>query len=157
MLTCEHECNGRMEKPEDSHSMWAVLQKVDMNGYNFFQCEEGQEHNFVNYQHFHCCHKHMQAGMVTCLNEHYGEEKLHPIPSGQGTTILHRIVLGGGLSCKVCGSLLTSVAYRFCLTQGLPQIRVPDQGLEHFGEWCCSFEHAKQSALAIIASMEVFK
>lgn len=153
-LICEHsECTTEHDL-EVSHSMLVVLQKVDSTGYQFFQCEEGQTYQFVNWQHFHCSHKHMVASLPTCLNEHYAEEKLHPIPVGVGTTILHKIVLGSKLACKMCGSPLTSVAYRFCLTMATPINHVPDSSLEDTGEWCCSLDHARQSALAIVASVE---
>lgn len=152
-VACEHpDCSEKIDVAS-SHSMWAVLQKIDATGYSFFQCEEGQVYNDVNYQHFFCCHAHMLACVQGCVIEHYKEEFLHA-PDGGGSTILHKIVLTNNLVCKLCQAPLVSVAYRFCLTQGTPQNRVPDESLNHLAEWCCSLDHARQSALAIITAME---
>lgn len=154
-IVCEQLGCSEQVDVTTSHSLWAVLQKVDASGYSFFQCEEGQEYNDVNYQHFCCCHQHMQQHMMICLNDHYKEELLHA-PRG-GSTILHKVVLKSNLSCKICQSSLSQVAYRFCLTQGLPQNRVPDESLDSLGEWCCSLDHARQATLAIIASMDALE
>lgn len=152
LICAKYECYNE-HAFETSHSAVAVLQKVDTSGYSFFQCEQGQEYNFVNWQHYHCCHDHMKEGLVDCLNEHYKEEYLHPIQGG-GTTILHKIVLGSNLDCKICQQPLTSVAYRFCLTLCTPVNHVPDESLNETGEWCCSLEHAKQSALSIVGGLQ---
>jgi hypothetical protein len=148
-IKCEH-CNEDIGSVEVSHSAVAVLQYVDTSGYQFFQCEQGQDYAFMNWQHFHCSHAHMKQNFAKCVIEHYTEAALHPIPIGAGSTILHKIVLGSNLSCKICKSLLTNQAYRFCLTHATPVNKVPDESLNELGEWCCSVDHAKQSALAII-------
>jgi len=151
-LICEHsDCTSEHEF-ENSHSSVAVLQRVDQGGYTFFQCEQGQDHNFVNWQHYHCCHGHMKEGLSDCLNNHYKEEYLHPV-NGGGTTVLHKIVLGSALSCKVCQQPLSNEAHRFCLTRCTPVNQVPDDSLNDLSEWCCSLAHARQSALAIIEGM----
>jgi hypothetical protein len=64
---------------------------------------------------------------------------------------LHRTVLKAGLVCKVCGSSLTTQAYRFCLTHATPENSVPDDSQNELGEWACSLGHAKESALRTIA------
>lgn len=153
MITCEHiHCNETIDF-DQSHSAVAVLQRVDTQGYTFFQCEDGQVYNNVTYQHFHCSHEHMIVNFASCVQDHYNESLLHPIPPGEGRTILHQIVLGSHLLCNICESPLVDVAYRFCLTHCTPQNSVLDQSLDELGEWTCSLEHAKQSALAIIGSM----
>ena len=151
-MQCEH-CSQEHEF-EESHSSIAVLQKVDTNGYTFHQCEQGQDYNGVNWQHYHCSHEHMIANFKSCLSEHYQEQDLHPIPSGSGTTNMHRVVLNAKLSCKVCQQPLTQVAYRFCLTRCTPVNDVPDNSLDELANWCCSLDHAKQNAAAIIETLE---
>ncbi len=151
-LICEHSSCTQPHDFVNSHSSIAVLQRVDKSGYTFFQCEEGQEYNFVNWQHWHCSHEHMKENFATCINEHYTEGNLHPI-SGGGTTILHKVVLGSSLCCKVCQQPLTDVAYRLCLTMCTPVNHVPDASMEETGEWCCCLDHAKQSALSTISNL----
>ena len=153
LICAKYECYNE-HSFEESHSAVAVLQKVDANGYSFYQCDQGQEYNFVNWQHYHCCHDHMKEGFTDCLTDHYAEDKLHPIPVGGGTAILHKVVFGSELACKVCQHPLTSVAYRFCLTRCTPVNDVPDESMNELGEWCCSLEHARQSALSIINTLE---
>lgn len=152
-IACEHsECSATV-KFEDAHSAVAVLQKVDTNGYQFFQCEDGQEVNSVTYQHWHCSREHLLVNFAACINGHYNEGLLHHILPGQGSTILHKIVLGGKLKCKVCQVPLVTQAYRFCLTHCTPQNSVPDDSLNDLGEWCCTLEHARQSVLKTIDSI----
>jgi hypothetical protein len=151
-MQCEH-CQEQHDF-EASHSMIAVLQKVDQAGYTFFQCEEAQEYNGVRWQHYHCSHDHMVENFASCIIDHYSEEKLHPIPPGGGTTNIHRIVLKAGLSCKVCSQPLEQVAYRFCLTRCTPVNAVPDGSLDPLANWTCSLEHAQAAAHIIIANLE---
>lgn len=151
-MQCEH-CSQEHDF-EESHSTIAVLQRVTAQGYAFHQCEQGQEYNGVNWQHYHCSHEHMKSNFAACLNEHYSEQDLHAIPPGGGTTNLHKVVLGKALSCKICNQPLTSVAYRFCLTRATPVNHVPDGSLDPLAGWCCSLDHARQAALAIVAQLE---
>lgn len=138
-----------------AHSAGAVLQKVDRNGYYFHQCSLGQKHKHVTWQHYHCSHQHMKHGFSACLQDHYTEDLLHTIPPGGGSTILHNIVLESGLSCKICGSLLDTQAYRFCLSVWTPVNHVPDNThIDHLAQWCCSLDHARQAALQVIESLE---
>ena len=160
-MQCDHpDCSesiAHMVKDHiTAHSMVAVLQKVDQAGYSFFQCEEGQEREFVRYQHFHCSHTCMKENMRQCLSQHYTEEKLHSIPNGGGTTRMHTIILRGNVSCLVCAAPLINQAYRFCLTQSTPVNYIPDTSNHMFGEWCCSLNHALESALYTIESLEEF-
>ena len=150
MITCEHTECSRTIGLEDAHSAVAVLQKVDTNGYQFYQCEQGQEVDFARWNHFHCSPEHMKANFAVCIKEHYSENLLHPIPLGAGSTILHRIVLGSKLKCKVCQSALETQAYRFCLTHCTPINSVPDNSMNELGEWCCSLAHAQVQALTHI-------
>jgi len=152
LITCEHDNCSEQLSHEEAHSCVVVLQKVDKQGYTYHQCEQGQEINFMNYQHWHCSHEHMQAYLLTCVNEHYSEEELHPPIAG--TTILHKIVLGSNLTCKACGKSLTEQAYRFCLTQATPVNAIPDDSHSETGEWCCSLSCAKQSVVKTIQAME---
>jgi len=162
-MECNHaECNesianmvGSPGAHIEAHSVVAVLQKVDTAGYTFCQCDQGPEHNFVSYQHYHCSHSHMQQGMISCINEHYSEESLHGIPVGGGSTILHRIVLGSNVECSTCNKLLDGVGYRFCLTAATPYNYLPDGLHTELSSWCCSLEHAKQHAIAVINSMDL--
>ena len=146
-LSCEQCATGHGIL--DSHSMLVVLQKVDTGGYTFFQCENGQEWAYMNYQHFCCSQECMGQAVRACLNEHHQEQHLHPIPPGEGSTILHRIVLGRGLACAVCHAALEAVAYRFVLTRATPYNELPHShhGLEG---WCCSLEHARSAAHAVL-------
>ena len=153
LVCAKYECYNE-HSFEESHSAVAVLQKVETGGYTFYQCDQGQEFGFVTWQHYHCCHDHMKDGLADCLIDHYSEEKLHPIPAGGGTTMLHRVVLGSDLSCKDCGAPLTHVAYRFCLTLCTPYNHVPDESMDELGGWCCSLEHARQSALSLLKGLE---
>lgn len=150
-MICEH-CNDAVDGLHVAHSGVAVLQKVDTSGYQFYQCEDGQEHGGVTYQHYNCSPAHMLEMFSRCVQEHYTEALLHPIPPGGGYTILHRLVLGKGLTCKQCQAALTTQAYRFCLTISTPVNIVPDNSLDELGEWCCSLEHARESALATITN-----
>jgi len=149
-VTCEHGACGNAHEHSESHSMWAVLQKVTPAGYTYFQCEQGQDFRWVNYQHFHCCHGHMLAGMAACIEEHYGEEQMQ---APGGATILHKLALQSGLICQQCQAPLTHQAYRFCLTQGLPWHRSDNSEHEHTMNWCCSLEHAKEQVLLVIKSI----
>lgn len=152
MLTCEH-CAANIATVEVSHSLVAVLQKVDSSGYSFFQCESGQDYSFVNYQHFECCQACLKAKMADCITNHYGESSLHPIPAWGGSTILHKVVLGSNLVCKLCNAALSTSGYRIGLTLCTPVNSVPDESQNERGEWCCSLEHAQQSALAIVSNI----
>lgn len=151
---CDTEINHMVSDHITAHSMVAVLQYVDKDGYKFNQCEGGQERKFVNYQHYHCSHSHMQQSMLICLVTHYNESLLHPIAPGSGSTILHKIVLGSKIQCKVCLVPIEVKAYRFCLTLCTPVNVVPDHSQDELGEWCCSLEHALQSALEIIDNLQ---
>ncbi len=149
-LTCERpQCNNQMGI-EEAHSIVIVLQKVTPSGYTFFQCEEGQEFRFMNWQHFYCSNTCMGNHLHSCLHEHHAEEKLHPIPTGMGSTIIHKVVLGSELLCKVCQAPLATNAYRFCATRATPYNLVFDESQNELGEWCCSLEHARQSASSTI-------
>ena len=135
LITCEHtECN-ETKGHEEAHSSLIVLQKVDKNGYTYHQCEQGQEVNSLNFQHWHCSHEHMKIGLTKCINEHYAENDLHPPIAG--TTILHKVVLSSHLHCKICNAPLTNVAYRFCHTHATPVNAVVDDSQNELGEWCC--------------------
>ena len=153
-LICEHSDCSNDHSFEESHSTIAVLQRVDTDGYTFYQCEGGQQYDGVSWQHYHCSHDHMVAGFSVCVKEHYKEEYLHSIPLGGGTTNLHKKVLGSGLSCKICQKPLDSVAYRLCLTRCTPVNHVPDASMDDISEWCCSLDHAVQSAISIIEQLE---
>jgi hypothetical protein len=148
-VTCEH-CDSAVDDHINAHSMWAVLQKVSADGYSWFQCAEGQTFRDVNYQHFHCDHDHMITGMLRCIESHYQEATLQ---KATGTN-LHSVVLQAGLLCKACHNPLTKEAYRFCLTQGLPFHRVPDNSTEAKEQWCCSLEHAKICVRQVLQAME---
>jgi hypothetical protein len=145
MIPCET-CTKEIPTPEDAHSMVVVLQKVTPYGYFYYQCEDGAEVNTLTFQHWYCSHEEMVAGVKECINEHHLEEKLIAIPPTQ--VRLHKTVLKAGLRCKMCGAPLQSVAYRFCLTHAEPVNSVPDDSMNELGEWCCSLEHARQSALS---------
>jgi hypothetical protein len=151
-LTCEHtDCNDTISI-DNAHSCLVVLQKVEPDGYSFHQCEQGQEFRFVNWQHFHCSHEHMKVVVSDCITSHYSESDL----SGRKFTRFgkfHKIVMGSGLLCKVCQKPLTDVAYRFCLTMATPVNHIPDDSMNELGEWCCSLEHAKESALFIVSNI----
>ncbi len=128
--------------------MVVVLQKVTPDGYSYYQCEDGAEVNTLTFQHWFCNHSEMIVGVRQCIDEHYPEEKLIPISPRE--VRLHRTVLKAGLKCKVCGVPLTTQAYRFCLTHAEPVNSVPDDSMNELGEWTCSLEHARQSALKYI-------
>jgi hypothetical protein len=151
-MICEH-CSDSIEGIHVAHSAVAVLQKVTPEGYTFYQCEDGQEYAYVTYQHFSCTHEHMIQNFGACVSQHYSENLLHPIPSGGGITRLHKIVLRNHLVCIVCQSALEAVAYRFCISICTPINSIPDDSHDQLGGWCCSLEHARQSALSIISSM----
>lgn len=149
-LTCEHPvCSKKMIALEESNSTIAVLQKVTSEKYSYFQCEQGAEVNRMRFQHWHCSGHCMREHLATCLQDHYSEEALHDIPPGGGTTTLHTVVLSAGLCCGVCQSPLDSQAYRFCLTRATPYNQTLNDHSELAG-WCCSLEHARQAALALI-------
>lgn len=150
-MKCAH-CEKEIEI-EKSHSMTVVLQRVSNEGYSFYQCSEGQENGGLSHQHFHCERDAMIAGIQSCINEHYTEEKLQPVDPQ--LVRLHKVVLFAGLHCKVCGATLTDKAYRLCLTHATPKNSVPDNSLSDLGEWCCTLDHAKQSSLTTILKEEV--
>lgn len=148
-MRCER-CNKTIESVEVAHSMVVVLQKVDMNnGYSYFQCEQGSLVDGHHFQHWHCNREEMRAGVTDCISNHYAENNLVLVPKTQ--VRLHTYVLGTGLACKQCQATLTSVAYRFCLTHATPVNSIPDQSHHELGEWCCSLDHARTSALATIS------
>ncbi len=152
-MICEHCTVDIPGTTEEAHSAVAVLQKVTSDGYSFYQCENGQEHLGVSYQHFTCKLEHMRGLFSTCVQEHYGEHMLQSILSGGGTSRLHQIILSKKLPCKICSTPLITQGYRFCLTVCTPMNYVPDNSLDYLGEWCCSLDHARQSALAIIQNI----
>lgn len=143
-LSCEL-CGHIIPSVEESHSMLVVLQSVTSRGYSYYQCDEGAEYGGLSNQHFHCCHEDMVSGVRQCIMEHYSEGLLIPVPPQQ--VRLHRTVLNASLKCKICGSGLISTAYRFCLTHATPENSIPDDSMNDLGEWCCSLDHAIQSAL----------
>lgn len=150
MKKCEH-CNNEINGI--GHSCLIVLQKVTKDGYTFFQCNDGQEVDFHNWQHWHCCHQHMQRGIVKCLWEHHAEDKLQsPLPGN--IVNLHKVVLRSNLTCRYCVNMLTDVAYRICITMATPYNHVPDESQNELGEWCCSLDHAIRSAIVTINMME---
>lgn len=136
-----------------AHSSVAVLQYINkLYGYKFYQCEDGQPFANVTYQHYHCSHNCMLTNMISCINNHYSSDKLNPIPIGQGSTILDKIILGNGFSCSQCQLPLTFEAYRFCLVRCTP-INAVHNGEDDSG-WCCSYDHAKQQALQLINTFQ---
>lgn len=151
-VSCEH-CQCTIETPEKAHSMLVVLQRIDTSGYAWSQCEQGAKnaHNHT-YQHWHCGQATMLGGVTKCVREHYQENGLTRVPATQ--VQVHKAVLGTGLNCKVCRQALKTVAYRFCLTHATPENSVPDESHDELKEWCCSLEHARQSALATVASIQ---
>lgn len=149
MLKCET-CQSDIATVEEAHSMLVVLQKVTPGGYSWFQCADGQEHQGLTFQHFHCNRQEMLVGVDACIREHHNESLLVPVSPEQ--VKIHLTVLRAGLSCKVCGTPLNEQAYRFCLTHATPMNSVPDDSQNELGEWCCSLPHAQQAALAILAS-----
>lgn len=150
-MQCEH-CSQPIEYAT-AHSLLIVLQKLAPQGYSFYQCESGQRVDYHTWQHWHCSLEHTHAFAARCINEHFSEEKLHPIPVGGGTTMLHEIVLRHEkILCAVCAQPLTSAAYRFCLTRATPYNEVIDTSQNQLSGWCCSLDHARQSALAILAN-----
>lgn len=151
-VTCEHGVCAATGEHLYAHSLWAVLQQVDTQGYSFFQCEQGQEFRAVQYQHFHCSHTHMLAGMTACISSHYTDAQLRRA----GGTVLHKMVLGHGLTCEQCAAPLDTVAYRFTLTQGLPWHRSDGAEHDHTLYWCCSLEHAGHHCLAFLASLKEY-
>jgi len=152
-LICEHpSCNDTVSI-ENAHSCVVVLQKVEPDGYSFFQCEQGQKFRFVNWQHFHCSKGHMLAALPDCIMKHYNESDLSDRKfTSYGR--FHKIVMGSGLTCKMCQKPLTEAAYRFCLTYATPINLIPDDSHNELGEWCCSIEHAKQSVLLTIDGLK---
>lgn len=136
---------------ETSHSIVIVLQRVHITeGYSFHQCEQGQTVNHLSFQHFCTCCGNMKAVARDCISHHYEQTDLSPIPSGGGTTRLHQIVLNADLTCKISNIPLSTVAYRFCLTQATPVCIPLDESQDMLKEWCATLELAKQSALEII-------
>lgn len=152
MIACEH-CTEDIASVEEAHSMLVVLQKVNKDtGYSWFQCEQGSLVDGHNWQHWHCGRSALREGVARCIGEHYMESDLIPVPTTQ--VRFHKRVLNAGLICKVCQEKLTDTAYRFCLTHATPFNWVPDDSHNDLGEWCCSLEHARQNALATIASIQ---
>lgn len=147
-MRCET-CSTDIASVDIAHSMVIVLQKVALDGYSYYQCESGIEHGGLTFQHFHCNHQEMIAGVKACINLHYQEPYLTS-PEPGNVVRLHRTVLRAQLNCKVCGSKLTTQAYRFCLTHATPLNSVPDDSQNELGEWCCSLAHARQSVVNIL-------
>jgi hypothetical protein len=143
-MQCEH-CTNEIEN--DLHSMLVVLQRVDQQGYSWFQCEQGQEMDGHNWQHSHCSHAHMLDNVAACIHTHYKEDDLTRVPVTQ--VRLHRHVLNRGLTCAVCETPLEKNAYRFCLTHATPVNRLPHSH-ESLDGWCCSLEHARIEALNVL-------
>lgn len=126
-----------------------VLHKLDsVKGYSFYQCQDAPE---VKTQHCYCSEAHMLANVTVCLNTHYAETDLVPMPVNQVT--LHNAVFAQKPACKVCGVTLTSVAYRFALTHATPIARLLDESTNDLGEWCCSLDHARQNAQTTLLSI----
>ena len=142
-MQCEH-CNEELQEMYLSHSMLIVLQKVDRNGYSWFQCDDGSLVDNHTFQHWHCSKQHMLSGVEICINEHYNEEKLTPPPY---PVSIHKHVLNTGVECKYCKDALIEKAYRFCLTVATPINYVPDESHNIVGEWCCSLDHARLQAI----------
>lgn len=149
-MICEH-CNEHISRIEATHSLLILLQKVTPNGYTYGQCEQGQEYNQTNWQHFHCSEAHMIQNAQHCVNQHYSEDILH---SGEaGTTRVHQLMLDGTHHCTLCQAPLTMVAYRFALTGATPYNHEPDKSMDQLQEWCCSLDHAKQQCCKNIAAI----
>lgn len=154
MIQCEV-CQGNISSPLAAHSMLIHLQKVTPDGYTYGQCQLGTEVNYHKGQHWYCSEHEMVGELPTCINTHHTEDMLHGIEPGAGKTILHTIVLEKNqLACKVCAAALTTQAYRICLQIALPYNAIPDNQSDELQGWCCSLEHAKQSALATLASIQ---
>ena len=147
MINCET-CQLDIPTLEESHSMVTVLQKVTPEGYSYYQCDRGIEVNGLTFQHWHCSHEEMVDSVRECINSHYHEGDLIPISPEQ--VRLHRTVFKAHIRCKVCGVPLQIQAYRFCLTHAEPVNSVPDDSMNELGEWCCSLDHARASALKYI-------
>lgn len=146
-MNCEY-CNLEHEIT-DSHSMLIVLQKADTISSSLFQCDKGTEHNTLTFQHWNCCHSHMITSVLYCLSNHFNESDLKTY---EGVNF-HKFIMKAGLNCKVCGVPLDTTAYRFCLTNATPVNYVPDLSTTEKGEWCCSLNHAQQSALDIVRQL----
>lgn len=144
-----HACNRELSDPANSPSIVIVLQKVEPSGYTFYQCDDGQEFQYLTLQHFHCSQRCLRSGVEKCLTEHYDEEKLHPIPVGEGRTVLHKIVAANVHNCVWCKKPLNGVAYRFLLTHATPINRTIHTHYETIG-WCCSLSCARARALELL-------
>lgn len=130
---------------EESHSMLVVLQKIDHSGYSWYQCTNGKFIDGHTYQHWHCSKEDMLSGVKECIVKHHDESYLQSVPSTQ--VGLHKHVFYANLYCKVCQSPLNEQAYRFCLTVATPVNYIADDSHDMLGEWCCSLEHARISAM----------
>lgn len=149
-MNCQ-QCDQEHEL-EQSHSSVIVLQKVSGNDYMYYQCDQGQFAHGHTWQHWNCSHDCMKSSLTECVNEHYSEEKLHPIQSG--STTLHHLVLRSGCVCSICQSPLSITAYRFCVTRATPLNAVEDGSHDALTGWCCSLDHAKMNVLSYIGSIE---
>lgn len=147
MVSCEA-CKTNIATVEEAHSMGVVLQKVTPDGYSFYQCDRGEEYGGLTFQHWYCNRAEMVAGVRACIGEHYDESLLISVSPQQ--VRLHKTVLRAGLTCKVCGTALSTQAYRFCLTHATPVNSIPDDSMNELGEWCCSLAHAQVQALTHI-------
>lgn len=145
-INCAH-CESQMA--DLGHSIIIVLQKISPDGYRFFQCEQGQDYAYANWQHFCCSQACMRTQAEKCLTEHYQEEFLHEIVPGEGSTILDRIVRESVDSCVRCGKPLNGVAYRFCLTYATPLSHSIHTHHELRG-WCCSLQCARARAIELL-------
>lgn len=147
-MNCDS-CSAQISDVMFSHSVVIVLQKLDsVNGYSWMQCNQGTQ---LKTQHCYCSEAHMVSNIASCINTHYSEANLVSVPISQVS--LHSYVFNKNPVCKVCGVSLNTVAYRFCLTHATPVTLVADTSNTEMGEWCCSFAHAQQSALAIIGGI----
>lgn len=146
-IKCEA-CSKNASHPRAMHSMLIPLQKVTLYGYSDYQCDNGVEYNYINKQHWHCSEDCMLSNLEKCINTHYTENKFSE-PNNSSIN-LHRIVFGAHLNCKVCNSPLTELAYRFCLVMATPYNKFMDEHIDETKEWCCSLEHAKQSAIQML-------
>lgn len=131
----------------ESHSMLIVLQKSSVTGSSFFQCDKGNEHNTLTFQHWNCSSDCMKISVLNCIDNHFQESDLQNDPNVN----FHRLVSKSEIYCKNCYTpLLNHDAYRFCLTVATPFNYILGESMNDLGEWCCSLSCAKERAKSFI-------
>lgn len=138
-----------------AHSMVIIVQRIDSNGYSFYQCDGGQKVHRHTYNYWHCSRDHMMQAMPKHITNHVVEGRFQsPAP---GNIVNLHLVLDDGLQCEVCGKLLIEEAYRIQLWHGTPIAGVPEGATNSDEEgWCCSLAHAKQQAHNVVTKMSTY-